>query len=223
MKHALCVLMLFFISPLSIAQIYKWVDENGKTHYSQTPPPVKQKTKSVQKMATTGALLKIDSEKRGHYLYCGNLLILSDRGGDDILLENIKLSLRDWEVERNKQEKHIKSLKQPGTKWNQKKIRHEQEKLAEYECRVKWSYDKLKQLTSFGYQARKTNAELEARYDYLKKQQDKHCPADSKRFGGILIGDAARDWYECHDKYSRKMKSIKKKIKENIRSASEAE
>ena len=33
------VLLLFFFSALpAYAAIYKWVDENGVTHYSQTPP-----------------------------------------------------------------------------------------------------------------------------------------------------------------------------------------
>jgi len=29
----------------SVAQIYKWVDEKGVTHYSETPPPDKKTTK----------------------------------------------------------------------------------------------------------------------------------------------------------------------------------
>ena len=32
-------LALFMISPLTLAQTYRWVDENGVVSYSQTPPP----------------------------------------------------------------------------------------------------------------------------------------------------------------------------------------
>ena len=32
------VFILFFTSTLSIAEMYKWVDEDGNTHYSEKPP-----------------------------------------------------------------------------------------------------------------------------------------------------------------------------------------
>ncbi|MEJ2142374.1 MAG: DUF4124 domain-containing protein [Gammaproteobacteria bacterium] len=221
MKKLIPVIFLVFITMPSAAQVYKWVDENGKTHYSQTPPPVEQKTSRVQKMQRTGALLKITPEKNGHNYYCGNLLLLSDRGGDDILYENIKLSLRDWEIERNKQQVYIKSLKEPGKPWDYKKINNEEEKLAKYSCRVVWGYEKLKEFESFGYRARKTNEELKKQYEAIKAAQDKECPADAKRFGSVLVGDAARSWYECPQGYEREMKKIRNKISENRKSMRE--
>ena len=33
-----CVAMLFVIAQPTLADVYKWQDENGQTHYSQTPP-----------------------------------------------------------------------------------------------------------------------------------------------------------------------------------------
>lgn len=221
MKNLFAVIFLALIAMPSAAQVYKWVDENGKTHYSQTPPPVDQKTSSVQKMKQSGALLKITPEKNGHYYYCGDLLLLSDRGGDDILYENITLSIHDWEIERNKQRVHIKALKETGKPWDDKRIKKEDEKLAKYNCRVVWGYEKLKELESFGYRARKTNEELQKQYDNLKEAQDKECPADSKRFGSILVGDAARSWYKCHQGYEKEMKKIRKKISENRKSIRE--
>lgn len=35
----LCVLVFSLISSSVWAEVYKWTDENGVTHYSQTPPP----------------------------------------------------------------------------------------------------------------------------------------------------------------------------------------
>lgn len=223
MKFLFPFIFLFCITQPSLAQVYKWVDEHGKTHYSQTPPPVEQKTSSVQKMKSTGALLKVTPEKNGHDYYCGNLLLLSDRGGDEILYENIKLSLRDWELERNQQQEYLKSLKEPGKSRNSEKIRSEEEKLARYHCRVGWGYEKLKEFESFGYRARKTNVQLQKQYDELQKAQDRECPADAKRYGSILVGDAARNWYECHQGYEREMKKIRKKIAENRKSIRETD
>jgi Domain of unknown function (DUF4124) len=32
------ILIMLIVSPVSVAEMYKWVDENGETHYSQNPP-----------------------------------------------------------------------------------------------------------------------------------------------------------------------------------------
>ena len=36
------------ITSIASAKIYKWTDEQGKTHYTATPPPAKLKTKSQE-------------------------------------------------------------------------------------------------------------------------------------------------------------------------------
>ena len=217
MKYLLAVVALLSFSHLVYSQMYKWTDEQGRIHYSQTPPPVKQEIESVQKIEKSGALLRVEPEKRGHHYYCGDVFLLSARDGDDVLHKNIKLQIRDWETALHEQEKLFTALKQPGQPYNTPQIKKQQVLLASYACRVKWGRDMLREFTSFGYEARKTNRELQQRYDYLLKRREAECPADAKRFGHILVGDAAREWYACHDGYTREMKSIKSKMADNIR------
>lgn len=38
----LCLLFLFFLGVPAAAQLYQWTDENGRTHYSDKPPPGQQ-------------------------------------------------------------------------------------------------------------------------------------------------------------------------------------
>ena len=54
------ILMLSFTST-SMAKIYKWTDANGKTHYTATPPPSKEKSEEfkVQKIKKS-SLTNID-------------------------------------------------------------------------------------------------------------------------------------------------------------------
>jgi len=50
-KPLLKMLMLslaFSIPSITMAKVYKWTDEQGKTHYTATPPPAKLKTKSKE-------------------------------------------------------------------------------------------------------------------------------------------------------------------------------
>ena len=48
MKTSLCLLFLMFVGMPAHAQLYKWVDEQGKIHYSDTPPV--EKSKSEKKL-----------------------------------------------------------------------------------------------------------------------------------------------------------------------------
>ena len=221
MKQFYYIVFLSFLSMTSVAKVYKWVDEHGKTHYTQTPPPVNQKITSAQKIDKTGAVLIMKPVKRGHDYYCGNLLLLYAQGNEDILYENIKVSISGWEEERDVQQQQIASMKEPGKKWDIKKLKSEENKLANYNCRVLWGHEKIKEFESFHYRAKKTNESLKKQYKELKRKQDKECPADSKRFGSILVGDAARNWYKCHNGYEKQMKSIRNKISENKKSVRE--
>ena len=38
-SRALCISALVFYSSMLPAEMYKWVDEDGNTHYTQSPPP----------------------------------------------------------------------------------------------------------------------------------------------------------------------------------------
>ena len=45
MNKVLFAIIVLFLSAPGMAKIYKWVDGNGTTHYTQTPPPAKSKAK----------------------------------------------------------------------------------------------------------------------------------------------------------------------------------
>jgi len=44
MKHFLFILLLTFFSSYAAAAVYKWVDEQGRTHYGDNPNEIQQKT-----------------------------------------------------------------------------------------------------------------------------------------------------------------------------------
>lgn len=47
-KHFQLFLILFFVMLTVGASVYKWVDEQGVTHYSETPPPAERKAKKIE-------------------------------------------------------------------------------------------------------------------------------------------------------------------------------
>jgi Domain of unknown function (DUF4124) len=42
MTRLLCFVLAITLPVLAAAQVYRWVDEKGQVHYSQTPPPGRQ-------------------------------------------------------------------------------------------------------------------------------------------------------------------------------------
>jgi len=50
-----CLVILCLLMPsLSTADIYKWVDDDGKTNYTQLPPPPGYKSEKVREAASPG-------------------------------------------------------------------------------------------------------------------------------------------------------------------------
>lgn len=47
MRRPSIALVLLLVAPLACAQVYKWTDAQGTTHYSETPPPVGTKYSQV--------------------------------------------------------------------------------------------------------------------------------------------------------------------------------
>ena len=46
-KYVLFLLLFFLVEAINAAEMYRWVDDNGKVHYTDTPPPLT--AKSIQK------------------------------------------------------------------------------------------------------------------------------------------------------------------------------
>lgn len=58
-RYFFALLPLLVIETSHAEHFYKWVDDAGATHYTQTPPPLKKTTSSVVKVSTK---LPADSE-----------------------------------------------------------------------------------------------------------------------------------------------------------------
>ena len=61
------ILMSAMYTPVCYATMYKWVDADGNTHYTQNPPPgdIQAETlKPPSKVDTEGALEKLEAQKK---------------------------------------------------------------------------------------------------------------------------------------------------------------
>ena len=60
MRRLSIALALLLVAPLACAQVYKWTDAHGTTHYSESPPPTG--TKYSQVSVNTGTSAPAGSE-----------------------------------------------------------------------------------------------------------------------------------------------------------------
>ncbi|QAU23805.1 DUF4124 domain-containing protein [Dyella sp. M7H15-1] len=61
MRRLSIALALLLVAPLASAQVYKWTDIQGTTHYSETPPPVGTKYSQVSVSTDTSTPAKASS------------------------------------------------------------------------------------------------------------------------------------------------------------------
>ncbi|RDS83040.1 DUF4124 domain-containing protein [Dyella monticola] len=55
MRRLSIALVLLMVAPLACAQVYKWTDAHGTTHFSETPPPTGTKYSQVNVSTDTSA------------------------------------------------------------------------------------------------------------------------------------------------------------------------
>ena len=203
-------LILIAVSLPLNAAVYKWVDDNGQTHFSQTPPLNNETRVPGSLLDPRLGASKIEAVESGQKVFCGELLVLSSKISDDLLAERIRQNIDDWRRQRQAAERE----RNAGRK--------QQQRYAEQDCRVRWAYQTLQRLRSFEYNANKQYKSLQEEYKALEARRDEECPADAKKLGkSILVGKEANEWGKCHDRYRYKLRDLRHKMKENRKSLSD--
>lgn len=60
-----CVLLLLLVLPvMASAEVYQWVDENGKKHFSDTPPPDKSRARDISDTLKSANIDESRSERQ---------------------------------------------------------------------------------------------------------------------------------------------------------------
>ena len=210
------------------AKVYQWVDENGKTHFSQTPPPDIKHEKKVIDTAATASSLKPETKTDG--TYCGNLRVTykkavsSSRNSAKYLagkvsrwekqLKQAEKRLRDY-IDRTNETRVIRDGQ--STLRNSKNYIATKEKYTnnvnEYRCALSWA----KSQDNEGVQSLEEKY-LKAKKDYAValEQQEQICgeePPDYNRYG------KERDRYLAWQKCQRKYNDAVRRTKNNLRQA----
>jgi hypothetical protein len=224
-RFFLCLLIVTGSAHVSAAKIYQWVDEDGKKHFSQTPPPDNKQKKTV--INTTARSSSILPEKKTDGTYCGKLRVAynkelsSSRNSTKYLAGKVSR----WETSLEQAEQRLNNFIQrtnetrvirngESTLRNSKSYLENKEKYSntvnEYRCALNWATN----------QDNKDIKSLEEKYLKAKKdyavaleQQEQICgeqPPDYNRYG--TQRDTYLEWQKCQRKYNDAVKRTKNKL-----------
>ncbi len=204
-------------------KFYKWVDDKGQVHYSQTEPSKKDNvTDNIVKIGGTAGTVKMKPYEKGRYLYCGKLELPNARLTDALVVKNIKLGLKEWTLIQKQAEQHYNEIKR--TTKNKQELKKTKKWYEETSCRISWANERLKFLTSTAYKRSIELDKIQKEYQRLQHEKDRECPLDPVKFKKvynikpgqptILVGDDAETFHQCTQRYDKKMKPLKDKLRE---------
>ena len=200
------------------AQIYKWVDSDGLTHFSQYPPPLAQANPDteVSKVQSKSNRLTTKDGKP----YCGDLRLPSNE--DPIyLLGDVKIQESNWTTQLERKQEQLderRRLQMSSGRSGSSSSSYQQ-----YRDRIVASINDLKCGLSW---ARKKEIELQPEYDKFQseyqaaldgfEQYENRC-GPQPEISGYTTDPRALEWARCqraggvdeHNKRVRELKRLK--------------
>lgn len=183
MKRLICVLFFWWVtSQLALANSYKWVDDQGKVHFSQSPPVEVQRQGNLQEIQLNSTLIR--ARKIDGQLYCGTLRIT--QGSADLLTYLITVKAQLQNARENLKYFSKAPLDGPD----------QQKRVHEHQCLANWAESELatykEAIDEFRAEYRSYLEDSQAAADYGQR----HCPQGES----LLVGEAAREWAACHQR-----------------------
>ena len=219
-------LLITGFSTTAEAKIYQWVDENGKKHFSQTPPADNKHKKTI--IDTSASSSSMRPEKRTDGTYCGDMQVAYDkelsykRKSSKYLagkvsrweksLKQAEKQLNDF-IKRTNERRVIRngeSTLRNSTSYISNKERYTKT-VNQYRCALGWAKNKsnpdIQSLEGKYLQAKKD-------YATARKQQQKICgdePPDYNKYG--TQRDIYKEWEKCQRKYDDVVRRTKSKLR----------
>ncbi len=208
-----------FSLPLQAA-IYKWVDSDGNTHFSQTPPPSSGQTNYPKvNEVDTRAYGGSGISKRNGRLYCGERRLPSDK--DPIVqLANIRYGMDNWQWTLQRQQQRRSEMvlqrqgRNPGTSMHRvltNRIASADQSIRDLQCALRWGPKQTAKLQ----QARQAfEATLQAARDDFHRYKNRCGPKPDIQ--GYTRDPRALEWARCqnaggtstHNKKLRRLKRL---------------
>lgn len=227
----LVILALVCAHTVHAGKVYKWVDENGNTQYSQTPPPKSVNTSSELKMGSIANT--VNPIKRGKNIYCGESRLPNSDAKPARIISSLQQYLHDWRQEKERyynsrmdvtrrMNDRLDQNIQMRSKYNgrtmshsnidhyKKQLRDFDKRIAQTDCKIRWAQKKL---DGFGDEKKLIAQKYDTINATLKDLENKKIATCGKdeREGVIVVNDAYREYRRCVTPFNREIQSLERK------------
>jgi hypothetical protein len=203
--------------------MYKWVDENGQTHYSQTPPEgLSPSTGTSEEVTVRSRLPSHSPVRRDGRWYCGELR-LPERDADvGSYLVNLKIHREAWVENRDRAREDHRSLlreapdddARPAIKrTHEGRLDSAREQLARYQCAIVWADAEIRNYADYRQSLVSEYESARAELDELRTRRANECAVDKS----ILVGEEAREYQSCVDQYDARIRELNGVVRRNRR------
>lgn len=199
--------------------IYKWVDSNGNTHFSQTPPVPRAATDYPEVAEVdTGGYSGSGVSSRNGGLYCGERRLPSD---DDpiIQLANIRYSMSGWAASLQRQQSRRDEMVLQRLDHSAESSMHRSlsdriasadKSIRELQCALRWGPRQSAKLQAARTQFERT---LQAAREDFKRYKNRCGPKPDIQ--GFTRDPRALEWARCQNAggvatHNRKLRRLKR-------------
>lgn len=199
-------------------KFYRWVDDKGQVHFSQTPPPEVQK-RGISAVNNDITLLSVT--RKGDNEYCGKLSLPGPIGDTRRILPKLAGYEERWRDSLNRSEDELKSFlgrqaSKRGYGTNKQFEERRQElinKKEQYRCALAWA---RKQRSGAGEVRASMKGELEQakkRRQTLREQAYDRCGPDPKQRNPdtVTLGEQ-KAWNRCMRRYRSSLRSADRDV-----------
>lgn len=214
-------------------KVYKWIDENGATQYSQKPPPSSVNTSSEVNVGNAANIMK--PEKRGKHFYCGDYKLQTSRSSSAASkIVRLQENILNWQREKERRYQQRLSVTKSmnssmdrsinrtlkNDKYNRggsssyldnynKQLRSHDRSIAQIDCKIKWAQTRLDE---YADEKKKITERYESTTQMLAGLNDRKIKAcgDDKRVGVIVVDNEYRAYQRCISPFDREIRRLKR-------------
>ncbi|MCW8889291.1 MAG: DUF4124 domain-containing protein [Sedimenticola sp.] len=221
-------LLCFFLSGWGVAaaaKMYKWVDANGETHFSQTPP-IQEETPVAQdqvQVHTTSASVLVPTTVEGE-LYCGELKLPTASGKRRLSVKTLNDKVKYWSqtLERSKQaldrylapkrKYYSSSYRNKSSTFNEELARY-QKPVNEYQCAIDWANSKKESARESEAEYMKERNKAQKDLDVATAQMHRLCGEEPEKYNEYgKKRERYLAWRKCTRKYGAVVREMQNKL-----------
>ena len=225
MKKQIVAFILLAITTTGVfaGKMYKWTDEHGQTHFSQTPPE-----KSASGQEAKVELHKVNSSRvtvnrRLDYEYCGETKLPGPANKPKKILRNLDSRTQSWRkslaYKRKSLNSHMRSQlasRRYSPESQQAKNERQQtltRSIGELECALDWAERFRADSTQVREEVNTDFKNARTRYQSEREYVFDRCGPDPKETDAA-IPDITKEkrWRRCSRKYGKNLSRYKKEM-----------